>query len=181
MHLVISAHSFFWQWNFFNSSQNLWKSRYQSFLVESNFNQFLYFVPNIFSTIVCVNSSQCPSNFNTLVFFMTLIFFMPNPSYKRKVSHMRKCSKLKYRVQTLGFNIYIAKKLSENHEYNISELCRCILQKTNYQKILKIISSNFATFQKSFDSSPVKQCIKDLVQELPHELPNDLRFGILDK
>ena len=62
---------------------------------------------------------------------------------------------------------------------------RCILQKKNYQKILHIIFWNSAKFQKSFDSSQVKQCLiynfKDIVHELPHELPNNLRFGILEK
>ena len=181
MHIVISAHSFFWQWNFFNSSQKLWKSRYQSFLVESNFNRFLYFVPNIFSTIVCVNSSQCPLNFNTLVFFMTLIFLCQILHTNVKYAIWGNAPNWNIGFRHLDLISTLQKKLSENHEYNISELCRCILQKTNYQKILKIISCNFATFQKSFDSSPVKQCIKDLVRELPHELPNDLRFGILDK
>ena len=40
-----------------NNSQKVWKNKYQSFLVISNFTGFLYFVPNILSGIVGWNKT----------------------------------------------------------------------------------------------------------------------------
>ena len=58
--------------NFENSSQKTRKSRYKTFLVLSNFTEFLYFLQNILSRIVWANSVLVLSQSSLL---QTLIFW----------------------------------------------------------------------------------------------------------